>query len=170
MDYCNLRCTELEIQLRYFYPNVNIANCTGYSFLLSFSGIDWHIRVNSPGGLASRHNRSLSNLLVLRGKDINTADVAPFQEENLYTSWVPKDSTLAIWRHDHPFHQYEKSAALLSNSQSPVMALDGIVGKAWQMFASRAYVHQYLKHGLVEDDFMESFTRLEQVIKSYQDL
>ncbi|XP_064619118.1 tubulin delta chain-like [Lineus longissimus] len=133
-------------------------------------GIDWHVRVNSAGGLAAHHNKSVSNLLVLRGKDINTTNIAPFREEKLYTSWVPKDSCLAVWQHDHPFHNYEKSAALLSNSQSPVVALDGIVGKAWQMFASRAYVHQYLKHGLAEEDFVDSFAGLEQVIRSYQAL
>ena len=134
------------------------------------SGIDWHVRVNSAGGLTSRHNKSLSNILVLRGKDINTTDVGPFKDEKLYTSWIPRDSSLAIWQQDHPFHHYEKSAALLSNSQSPLVALDSTVGKAWQMFASRAYVHQYLKYGLSEEDFVDSFAGLEQVIKSYQNL
>ena len=58
-------------------------------------------------------------------------------------------------------------ATLLSNSQSVVTPLDRTVSKAWNMFSSRAYVHQYAKHGLSEADFMDSFACLEQVIHDY---
>lgn len=35
------------------------------------------------------------------------------------------------------------------------------------MFASKAYIHQYTKFGIEEEDFLDSFTALEQVISSY---
>lgn len=34
----------------------------------------------------------------------------------------------------------------------------------------RAYIHQYTKFGISEEDFLESFTSLEQVISSYSQL
>lgn len=34
----------------------------------------------------------------------------------------------------------------------------------------RAYVHQYTKFGISEEDFLESFTMLEQIISSYTNL
>ena len=34
----------------------------------------------------------------------------------------------------------------------------------------RAYVHQYIKFGFTEEDFLDSFTSLEQVISSYSQL
>lgn len=34
----------------------------------------------------------------------------------------------------------------------------------------RAYVHQYAKFGITEEDFLDSFTSLEQIISSYSQL
>lgn len=34
----------------------------------------------------------------------------------------------------------------------------------------RAYVHQYAKFGIMEEDFLDSFTSLEQIISSYSQL
>ena len=69
-----------------------------------------------------------------------------------------------------PFNQYEKSATLISNSQSLVKPLDNVIKRAWNMFASRAYVHQYNKYGLTDDDFVDSFGYLEQILTDYATL
>lgn len=37
-------------------------------------------------------------------------------------------------------------------------------------FSCRAYIHQYVKFGISEEDFLDSFTSLEQVISSYSEL
>ncbi len=58
----------------------------------------------------------------------------------------------------------------MSNSQSSVSPLDQVCGRAWNMFSSRAYIHQYSKFGLTQEDFMSSFVAIEQVIKDYKDL
>lgn len=68
------------------------------------------------------------------------------------------------------FSGYEKSAALVSNSRSAIRPLDQILEKAWNMFASRAYVHQYIQRGLSEEDFLDAFVMLEQVVASYKKL
>ena len=115
-------------------------------------------------------NKSLANILFLRGLDLEEADTKSFQDSYLYTKWTPPPLACKIWSHPKTFKGYGKSAALLSNSQSPIESLDSIVNKAWTMFSSKAYVHQYLKHGLAEDDFMDCFAAIEQVVASYKGL
>ncbi|KPP65580.1 tubulin delta chain-like, partial [Scleropages formosus] len=115
-------------------------------------------------------NKSLANVLILRGKDVSGADPEAFLHPGLYSSWLPAGTAFSTWRSPVPFNGYEKSATLVSNSQSLLKPLDDIVGKAWNMFASKAYVHQYTKFGISEEDFLDSFTALEQVISSYRHL
>ncbi|XP_058269212.1 tubulin delta chain isoform X5 [Hemibagrus wyckioides] len=129
-------------------------------------GINWKVCAPSNRAESTRNthmgfNRSLSNLLILRGA---------FKEPGLYVPWLPADGTFHTWHSPVPFSGYEKLATLLSNSQSLLNPLDNIVKKAWNMFASRAYIHQYTKFGVSEEDFLESFTLLEQIISSYTHL
>ncbi|XP_071394379.1 tubulin delta chain isoform X3 [Centroberyx affinis] len=93
-----------------------------------------------------------------------------FQDPALYTSWLSSEEAFNLWKSPVPFNKYEKSATLVSNSQALLRPLDNMVGKAWNMFASRAYIHQYIKFGISEEDFLDSFTSLEQVISSYSQL
>lgn len=141
-----------------------------------FAGMDWQVRPRFSGlpalGKMSpdkehHFNTSIANLLVLRGKDVHTADLGGFKDPALYTSWLAPAHAFSAWKTQRAFQKYEKSAALVSNSQCLVRPLDVTVGKAWNMFASKAYVHQYTKFGLEEEDFLDSFTLLEQVIASY---
>ncbi|XP_033747640.1 LOW QUALITY PROTEIN: tubulin delta chain-like [Pecten maximus] len=134
-------------------------------------GINWQVKLGdeTPRG-TSRHNRSLANFLVLRGKDAASADTSMFADPSLYAPWVPPGACLLTGAQPRLFGNYEKSASLVSNSRTPVRTLDHIVDKAWSMFSSRAYVHQYVRHGLAEEDFLDSFVTLEQVIASYNNL
>ncbi|KAM5273444.1 tubulin delta chain [Ctenodactylus gundi] len=142
-------------------------------------GIDWQVRPPLSGllppGKTSLHkeprfNTSLANLVILRGKDVQSADLEGFRDPALYTSWLAPVDAFNVWKTQRAFNKYEKSATLVSNSQFLVKPLDTIVGKAWNMFASKAYIHQYTKHGIEEEDFLDSFTLLEQVVASYRNL
>ncbi|KAM9469174.1 tubulin delta chain [Clarias gariepinus] len=138
-------------------------------------GIDWKVCVPSNSAESMRNsqtgfNRSLSNLLILRGKDVSSADIEPFKEPGMYVPWIPTNGNFSTWHSPVPFSGYEKLATLISNSQSLLNPLDNIVKKAWNMFASRAYIHQYTKFGISEEDFLESFTILEQIVSSYTHL
>lgn len=142
-------------------------------------GIDWQVRPPLSGlppiGKASAHkephfNTSLANLVILRGREVHSADVGGFRDAALYTSWLEPADAFSVWKTPRPFDKYEKSAALVSNSQLLVKPLDMVVGKAWNMFSSKAYIHQYTKFGMEEEDFLDSFTLLEQVVASYGSL
>lgn len=137
-------------------------------------GINWHVRPPVSGlptlSKELHFNTSIANLVILRGKSVHTADLGGFKDPALYTSWLEPDNAFSVWKTQRAFSKYEKSAALVSNSQFLVKPLDMIVGKAWNMFASKAYIHQYTKFGIEEEDFLDSFTLLEQVIASYCNL
>ncbi|XP_034719206.1 tubulin delta chain [Etheostoma cragini] len=138
-------------------------------------GIDWQVR--PPAGpertrtiTGPSFNTSLANLLILRGKEVYSAETGGFEDPALYTSWLSSEEAFNLWKSPVPFNKYEKCATLVSNSQALLRPLDNMVGKAWNMFASRAYIHQYVKFGISEEDFLDSFTSLEQVISSYSQL
>lgn len=115
-------------------------------------------------------NKSLANLLILRGNELDTADITPFHDAHLYTSWVPKSHTCSVWCSSHSFNRYEKCCTLVSNSQSCVQPLDSVCQRAWNMFSARAYIHQYLSYGFSEEEFLESFLTVEQLLKDYTTL
>ncbi|XP_038548540.1 tubulin delta chain [Micropterus salmoides] len=138
-------------------------------------GIDWQVRPLADSErtrslTGPSFNTSLANLLILRGKDVFSAETVGFEDAALYTSWLSSEEAFHLWKSPVPFNKYEKSATLVSNSQALLRPLDNMVGKAWNMFASRAYIHQYIKFGISEEDFLDSFTSLEQVISSYSQL
>ncbi|XP_054143207.1 tubulin delta chain isoform X1 [Melozone crissalis] len=139
-------------------------------------GIDWQVRPPQPGSCIPctnkplHFNTSIANLLILRGKDVHSVELGSFQDPSLYTSWLNPQDAFTAWKTPRAFNKYEKSAALVSNSQFLLKPLDSIVGKAWNMFASKAYLHQYTKFGIQEEDFLDCFTTLEQVISSYTNL
>ncbi|GFN99422.1 tubulin delta chain [Plakobranchus ocellatus] len=135
-------------------------------------GINWNIRPVQHRTETGHNcfNRSLATVLVLRGRDISNVDTSMFNDPAIYAPWVSPDLMSCVIRQPRLFCEYDQAAALVSNSQASVRPLDRILGKAWTMFSSRAYVHQYLKHGLTEEDFLDSFISLEKVVASYKGL
>ncbi|XP_071944995.1 tubulin delta chain-like [Antedon mediterranea] len=135
-------------------------------------GVNWHVKVPpaSSNQSASNYIKSISNQLILRGKDVTLADCQHFKDTALYANWIHPDSAMSVLSHHHQFLKYEKSATLLSNCQSPVKPLGKCLDKGWQMFAMRAYVHWYTRYGMMEEDFIDSFASLKQVHHSYANI
>jgi tubulin delta len=65
---------------------------------------------------------------------------------------------------------YQRSASLLSNSQSILPLLQRSTAKAADMFAMNAFVHQYKEHGLELADFTSAFMNVGQVIENYRSM
>ncbi|XP_061781992.1 tubulin delta chain isoform X2 [Nerophis lumbriciformis] len=123
-----------------------------------------------PRRLPGSSNVSLANLLVLRGKDVFTTQTGDFGDAALYSDWLPPKDALSVWKSPVAFNKYEKTATLVSNSQALMEPLDHIVRKAWNLFASRAFIHHYSKFGVSEEDFLDSFAFVEQILSSYGQL
>ncbi|XP_041456471.1 tubulin delta chain-like [Lytechinus variegatus] len=128
-------------------------------------GLNWQVK---PG--SEQSNKCISNYLILRGKDSNTVDVSQLKNSALYIDWIPPDYTFTCSHQSRQYRGYEKSACLMSNGKTPVGSLDMIVRKAWDMFAMRAYVHWYVRHGMEEEKFIDCFASLEQVLDNYKQL
>ncbi len=111
--------------------------------------------------------KSLANLLIVRGKDLESMATDTFKDEDLYCRWVPESMRLSSWGSDVPFNRYEKSCSLVSNNASCRQPLDRTIEKAWKMYCAKAYIHQYQKFGLSEEHFMEAFVKVEQLLKDY---
>ncbi len=53
----------------------------------------------------------------------------------------------------------------------PVYKIDNLVAKAWRMFSSKAYVHQYTKYNdFKEENLLNAFVFTEQLIKNYKSI
>ncbi|GIY76165.1 tubulin delta chain [Caerostris extrusa] len=114
---------------------------------------------------------SLANLLVLRGRDSETADPELLHKPSLpYASWVPNTSRLKMWTHPNPFLPYDRTAVLANNGQLSASCVDVAVAKAWKLFSYKAYFHHYVQYGLSEEDFKLAVMDVEQIIASYKSL
>ncbi|XP_033627517.1 tubulin delta chain-like isoform X2 [Asterias rubens] len=133
-------------------------------------GINWQMKLPSKPSASSEHNKSIAALFTIRGKDSGLVDTTGFKNRALYANWVPGSAAFAMQSNEQPFHGLEKTAGLLSNCQTPIEPLDRVLSKAWSMFAMRAYVHWYTRHGMTEEEFIDCFASLEQVMHNYREL
>lgn len=130
--------------------------------------MDWNITLPKKGkekGPTRTVNRCLANVLVLRGSGSHTADVSGFEHESLYPAWAVDPLSVAV--SPVKLGKYEMSAGLLSNCQSSVMCTFRALSRAYGMLASRAYLHQYMQHGMEISSFENAFATVEDVISRY---
>lgn len=135
-------------------------------------GMDWSVMpaetMKSGCGFHRGINRSIANLLILRGNELESVNRDALLEPRLYSSHTPSSCICSVWCSNHMFNNYEKCCTLLSNSQSCVRPLEQICRKSWNMFTARAFVHQYQKYGFTEDNFINSFVAVEQLLSHYR--
>ena len=119
---------------------------------------------------ASSRNKTLAASLHLRGDDAE--DGALVANEEWVTvpvaSWRPKP--LLVHMSSYKFDGWPRSAALISNSQSVLPPLQRIQSNAWSMWQAGAYVHQYGKYGLQEQDWKDALAMLDQIVLDYSNL
>lgn len=137
-------------------------------------GMNWQTQTghNIPG-VTRKPFKSISNIVILRGENACSQswdNLSEFKKPGLYTSWMPERDRCHLWSVNHPFRSYEKSISMLSNDSSCIEGLDTVVGKAWNMFSSKAYLHQYTKYGLEEEDFLNAFIKVDNILNSYKKL
>ena len=81
-----------------------------------------------------------------------------------------KRSPILVRCRHFPFNGHTRAASLLANSQSMIRPIERVTARGFAMFQSRAYVHQYLRCGLEEEDFLGSFAQLEEAVSKYRGL
>ncbi|KAH8967425.1 hypothetical protein BDL97_03G077500 [Sphagnum fallax] len=121
-------------------------------------------KVSSQPGLRPT-NRSVSNLLILRGNGSQHADVNTFAHESLYPIWSVDPLNVAV--NETKLGNYEMAAGLLSNCQSTVMPASRVLPRAYGMYSARAYLHQYFEHGMDNSSFDAAFATVEDIVARY---
>eukprot|EP00899_Mesostigma_viride_P015985 jgi/Mesvir1/24388/Mv11057-RA.2 len=137
-------------------------------------GMDWNrpappVRTRTPEAPQPRDpgSRCLANLVVLRGKDAQSLNLAPLADlRGLYPNWAT--DPLLVSTSPACFSKYETAAAILSNGGSVLRPMEDVAGRTYRMLASRAYLHQYEQHGLQLEDFEEALAGVEDTIARYR--
>ena len=68
------------------------------------------------------------------------------------------------------FGRCDMAATLVANASCGAAPAARMLRRAYAMFASRAYCHQYAQHGLELHDFEVAFARVEDAVAAYAQL
>jgi len=136
--------------------------------------LDWELRLPTciPSAKANYHefHKCVSNLLITKGsldaQDVNIG--SELLDRKLYPSWAP--SSFIHYHQSRKFLDLDKFAALVTNNAQCNKALNSTVNKAWKLFTQKAFLHQYTKFGLFEEDFIDTFIKMESIVKNYDGL
>ncbi|XP_015429838.1 PREDICTED: tubulin delta chain-like [Dufourea novaeangliae] len=114
---------------------------------------------------------SVSNLLVTRGTTTDNNLVVPneFKDKHLYTDWNTTDCFSHLHQ-ERKFLNYDKFLGLITNNSQISYPLDILLNKTWNSYIHAAFLHQYKRFGLEEDDFLQAFSVIENVVKEYKEL
>lgn len=149
--------------------------------------MNWTLNSNSPAGF--RRQTILACSAVIRGDGALDAARNSQLVSSLFTDLFPYPTAASTFQTDrisassHRFNGYSKSLFLAVNgggltplesgSQSgtdPAMCLRQVSTRAWELFAAKAYLHQYTQYGLEMEAFLDSFAVTEQIIHAYAQL
>ncbi|KAG2489635.1 hypothetical protein HYH03_011914 [Edaphochlamys debaryana] len=133
-------------------------------------GMDWSLTPASPGSVPGAEgvplvNKAIANWLVLRGQGAGEVDVSDFAEPGLTASWAV--DPLSVSYSPAKFGRCLMSGSLLSNDRRCVGPIQRMQDRAYDMLASRAFVHQYEAYGTGVADFECCFARVEDIASRY---
>jgi len=154
-------------------PNMPDASIpfTTFSWNEIGNGVQKHLRRISFHDNPDKR-RFFKNLFIMRGFEADKYNIS--QNLNLPISWFPTftmlEDNINFWRCNLPLGKYEKSLTALTNGISSVKAFTTISSKAWNLFLSKSYLHQYYKHGLEQSDFESSILSVQGIISLYNSL
>lgn len=135
-----------------------------------------NVELKMPSNLLSNsihhtYATSVSNVLITRGtmleQDLIMKNI--LKEKHLYANW----NTIDWFTHLHQnrkFLNHDKFLALITNNSQISYSLDIFLNKTWKSYVHSAFLHQYKQFGLEEDDFLQAFSVLENVVKEYKEL
>eukprot|EP00877_Chromochloris_zofingiensis_P000033 jgi/Chrzof1/1002/Cz01g36130.t1 len=110
-------------------------------------------------------NKAVTSMVMLRGQGAFDTDVSDFLDPYWHSSWSVDPVMVAA--HTAKFNKCPLSASLLANDQASLLPVRCMQDRAYHMLASRAFLHQYETHGLLQEDFNTCFTTIEETLASY---
>lgn len=157
----------------------------------SINSINWqaqfkYLRRNLLSGNL-KQGRSLANILITRG--VNSDKVKknnklvchqlddPYNCDELIKNdiyaqlhWLTDYDKFRHFHQNRRLLNYDKFSSLITNNSAVNKTLDVIVSKAWNSYTYGAFLHQYKKFEMEDDDFLSAFSKIEGVISSYKEL
>jgi tubulin delta len=127
-------------------------------------------------------SKSIGSVLTLHGPDAAAAALqcvhsttSPQSSQQLqfripFSDAIINENQVKFCYSPHVTNQYQRSACLVSNSQSILPMLQRAASKAAQLYQAGAFIHQYKQCGLDNDSFLDAFTEIGQVIANYKSL
>ncbi|KAK7867870.1 hypothetical protein R5R35_008619 [Gryllus longicercus] len=132
---------------------------------------DLKSRDTKYSSVCPKYLKSIANVLITRGgKNIPSTNMKDFCNKDLYPDWIPVASGFQHFHQEEKLLDYNKFVSLISNNSSVYECLNIVVEKAWTQFAQKAYLHQFTKHGLEENDIAEAFVKIENILTNYKHL
>ncbi|KAL1129992.1 hypothetical protein AAG570_012935 [Ranatra chinensis] len=117
--------------------------------------------------------KCIANLLVCRGADsILTESVAKkhFGSSDYYPLWTPKSERFSHLYHNRKFCDYNEYALLVSNNRLICKDLNNILERGWCSYVHNAYIHHYKKYSFEQEDMINAFSKVENILKCYSSL
>uniref|UniRef100_A0A7S0YA75 Tubulin delta chain n=1 Tax=Polytomella parva TaxID=51329 RepID=A0A7S0YA75_9CHLO len=111
-------------------------------------------------------NVSLADWLVLRGSDAERVDVSDLADPKLHDRFVV--DPLKVSYSGLPYGGCTMHTAMISNDQGCVRPMERMQGMARAMLASHAFVHQYERYGMDDQELRESFDSVEETLERYR--
>jgi hypothetical protein len=78
------------------------------------------------------------------------------------------DDCVQVGHSPYTVSGYQRSAAVLDNGTVVLPLLQRVASKAADLFSRQAYVHHFHRCGLENDDFVEAFRNVGQVVNDYR--
>lgn len=146
-----LRISKLQMELtnaRLKQPLSTLSNATSY--------------VYSP---------CVSNILVTRGKfaENDAVTIDDLWKRHLYPKWITLDPFIHLHQERRILNR-NKFLTLVTNNSEIHWPLDIYLDKAWHSYKYAAFLHQYKQFGWEEDDFLQAFVKVENVVREYKNL
>lgn len=170
----------LHFMVPSIYPVLGAGHPSGDAGFTTFSEIkEIGIKTLSPqnslaGYSCDSGQRLLATTLVLSG-EISNYHVDEFIYElkskklcEQLADWTPNPIQIATSR--APSTKSDVSACALSNHTGITSCFSGIYNSAHKMLEKKAFLHQYLEHGLDESDLKEAFDNVKDLMNSYDEL
>ncbi|XP_029658682.1 tubulin delta chain-like [Formica exsecta] len=136
-----------------------------------------NVQLKTPNPIPGKTDMSymyspcVSNILVTRGKSVENDAVMleDLQKRHLYPEWITLESFTHLHQ-ERKFLNRDKFLALITNNSEIHRPLDAYLDKAWNSYKFAAFLHQYKQFGLEEDDFLEAFAKVENIVQEYKNL
>lgn len=115
---------------------------------------------------------SIANVLITRGTSLGNDPIIcdDLKKNDLYVNWMSDCDRFTHFNQKRRLLSQEKFVALITNNSQIHRSLEIIVDRAWKMYTHSAFLHQYKKFGLEEDDFLHSFAKVENIVKNYREI